>query len=152
MLNDFKQFVMKGNVVDLAVAVVVGAAFSAVVNGFVTDLLNPAISATFGKPDFSSIVFYVHRGKFEVGTFLNAAISFLLVTTAVYIFLVAPMNAVKRRMHRNQPPAPPTTKICPECISEVNVNAKRCAHCGVIFAELQPASAAPAAPTQSAHG
>lgn len=138
MLSDFKQFVLKGNVVDLAVAVVVGAAFTGVVNGFVTDLLNPALAAIVGKPDFSALVVYAHGGKIQLGLFLNAVLQFVLVAGAVYVALVMPMRLLERRMH---PPAPPQTKLCPECISEVNVLARRCAHCGVVFAEIKPTSA-----------
>jgi large conductance mechanosensitive channel len=128
MLRGFKQFLLRGNVVDLAVGVVIGAAFGAVVNSFVKDLLTPFISATVGKPNFSYLVLEVHGAKIAYGDFLNALISFLLVAGAVYFFVVLPVNAITSRA-KKEPPADPTSKKCPECLSEIPIDARKCAHC-----------------------
>ena len=129
MLSGFKKFLMRGNVVDLAVAVVMGGAFGAVVTALVKDLLTPIIAAAVGKPDFSGIVFTINGSKFPIGDFINAAVGFLLIALAVYIFVVAPMNALTARLNRGEAPPDPTTKKCPECLSEVPIAAKRCAFC-----------------------
>jgi large conductance mechanosensitive channel len=124
----FKQFLLRGNVVDLAVGVVVGAAFGAVVTAFTKDLLTPLIAAVAGKPDFAAIQFTINGSKFLVGDFINAVVSFLIVATAVYYMVVLPINALVSRS-RKEPPADPTTKKCPECLSEVPIQAKKCAFC-----------------------
>lgn len=129
MLKGFKQFLMRGNVVDLAVAVVIGGAFGAVVAALVKDLLTPLIAAIVGKPDFSAIQFTVNGSKFPIGDFINAIVSFLLVSAAIYFFVVAPMNMLIERRRRGEAPADPTTKKCPECLSEVPIAARRCAFC-----------------------
>jgi large conductance mechanosensitive channel len=129
MLDGFKKFILRGNVVDLAVGVVIGAAFGAVVTAFTKDLLTPLIAALVGKPDFSNIKFTIHNSNFPVGDFINATISFLLIASAVYFFVVVPLNALMARVHRGEAAAPPTTKPCPECLSDVPLAAKRCAHC-----------------------
>lgn len=129
MFKGFRQFIMRGNVIDLAVAVVIGAAFGAVVTAFVTNILNPLIAAIVGKPDFSAFSATINGGVISYGLFLNALISFLLIAAAVYFFMVAPMNAWKARQARGQAPADPTTKKCPECLSEIPIAAKRCAFC-----------------------
>jgi large conductance mechanosensitive channel len=129
MLGGFKQFILRGNVVDMAVGVVIGAAFAAVVSAFTKDLLTPLIAAVAGKPDFSAISFTIHNSKFLLGDFINAAISFLLVAAAVYYFVVTPVNLLVARMNRSAAPADPTTKKCPECLSEIPIDAHRCAHC-----------------------
>ena len=129
MLSGFKQFILRGNVVDLAVGVVIGAAFGAVVTSLTTDLLTPMIAAIVGKPDFSAVTFTAGTAVFKVGNFLNALVSFLLIASAVYFFVVTPINALMARMHRDAVPAAPTTKKCPECLSEIPIDAKRCAHC-----------------------
>jgi large conductance mechanosensitive channel len=129
MLKGFKQFIMRGNVMDLAVAVVIGAAFGAVVSSFVTNILNPLIAAIVGKPDFSAFTVTINGGIVSYGIFLNALISFLLIAAAVYFFMIAPMNAWKARQARGQAPPDPTTKKCPECLSEIPIAAKRCAFC-----------------------
>jgi large conductance mechanosensitive channel len=129
MLQGFKQFMLKGNVVDLAVAVVMGAAFGAVVTALVKDLLTPLISAIAGKPNFGDLKFTVGSSEFLYGDFFNALISFLLVGVAVYFFIVLPMNAMLARMKRPEAPAAATLKKCPECLSEIPVGARRCAHC-----------------------
>ena len=129
MLKGFKQFVLRGNVVDLAVAVVMGGAFGAVVTALVKDLLTPFIAALVGKPDFSAITFSVNGSNFLIGDFVNALISFLLVSAAIYYAVVVPVNAILARSRRGEAPADPTTKKCPECLSEVAIAARRCAFC-----------------------
>lgn len=134
MLQEFKQFIFKGNVVDLAVAVVIGAAFGAVVTAFTTDLLNPFIAALVGKPDFSAYSFVLNGSKIQYGLFLNALIAFVLIAAAVYFFVVAPMNALMKRMHGPVAAAPPVTKTCPECATDIPLAAKRCPHCTTALA------------------
>jgi len=129
MLSGFRQFILRGNVIDLAVAVVIGAAFGAVVAALVKDLLTPLIGALVGKPDFSALVFTVNGTPFLIGDFLNAVISFVLIAAAVYYAIVVPVNAINARRNRGQAPADPTTKKCPECLSEIPVAARRCAFC-----------------------
>ena len=127
-MNDFKQFVFRGNVVDLAVGVVVGVAFGTVVTAFVKDLITPLLAAIVGKPDFSAIQFTINGSVFGIGDFLNALLSFLLVAAAVFFFVVKPVNYLMARA-RKEPPADPTTMKCPECLSEIPVGARRCAFC-----------------------
>ncbi len=127
-MKGFKQFLLRGNVVDLAVGVVIGAAFGAAVSAFVKDLLTPLIAALVGKPDFSSLTFTVRGSKFLYGDFVNALVSFLIVALVVYYFVVLPVNALVSRAHR-EPPPDPTTRKCPECLSEIPLGARRCAHC-----------------------
>ena len=129
MLQGFKQFILRGNVLDLAVAVVIGAAFGAVITAFVTNIITPLIAAIFGKPDFSALTLTVNGAVISYGVFLNALIAFLLIAAAVYFFMVAPMNAWKARAARNAAPADPTSKKCSECLSEIPVGARRCAFC-----------------------
>lgn len=132
MLRGFRDFVLRGNVLDLAVAVVIGGAFGAVVTALVKDLLTPLIGAIVGKPDFSALVVTINGSQFLIGDFLNAVISFLLISLAVYLFVVAPMNALVARRRRGEPPADPTTKKCPECLSEIPIAARRCAYCTAV--------------------
>ena len=129
MLKGFKQFMVRGNVIDLAVAVVIGAAFGAVITSFVTNILTPLIAATVGKPDFSYLVAEVNGSKVTYGLFLNALISFILIAAAVYFFMVAPINAWNERRRRGEAPADPTTKKCPECVSEIAIAARRSVVC-----------------------
>jgi len=129
MLKGFKQFLLRGNVIDLAVAVVIGVAFGAVVAALVKDLITPLIAAIVGKPDFSAIKFTVNGSLFLIGDFINAVVSFLLVASAVYFFVVVPVNAVMSRVRRGQAPPDPTTKQCPECLSTIPIQARRCAFC-----------------------
>ncbi len=128
-MKGFKAFLLRGNVLDLAVAVVMGAAFGAVVTALVKDLITPIIAAVVGKPDFSNIVFTVNGSKFPIGDFINAVVSFLLVGTAVYFFVVLPVNTIMERMKRGEPALDATTKSCPECLSTVPMGARRCAFC-----------------------
>jgi len=129
MLDGFKKFILRGNVVDMAVGVVIGAAFGGVVAALTKDLLTPLIAALVGKPDFSSISFTVNGSLFPVGDFINAGISFLLIAASIYFFVVTPVNALVARMNRGEKPPDPTTKKCPECLSEIPIDARRCSHC-----------------------
>ena len=115
-MKGFRQFLMRGNVIDLAVAVVIGAAFGAVVTALVKDLITPLIAAIVGKPDFSAIQFEVNGSKFLIRDFVNALVSFLLIAAAVYIFVILPVNALMSRLRRGEAPADPTTKNCPGMI------------------------------------
>lgn len=133
-MKGFRQFIMRGNVIDLAVAVVIGAAFGAVVTALVADLITPLIAAIVGKPDFSAIMFTVNGSKFKIGEFINAVVSFLLVSAAIYFLIIVPMNAISARLKRGQVPADPTTKVCPECVSEVPILARRCKFCTAAIA------------------
>lgn len=128
MLNDFKQFLMRGNVVDLAIAVVIGAAFGAVVAALVADLITPLIAAIFGKPDFSGLDFTINHSTFRYGDFINKVISFVTVAAAVFFLVVQPVNMLMQRM-KKEPPADPTTTRCPECLSDIPIDARRCAFC-----------------------
>lgn len=128
MLKGFGQFIMRGNVVDLAVAVVIGAAFGAVVTALVKDLITPLIAAIAGKPDFSTIAFEINNSKFMIGDFLNAIVSFILIAAAIYFFVVAPLNAMTKRFGPKAD-ASPAIKECPECISDIPAAAKRCKYC-----------------------
>jgi large conductance mechanosensitive channel len=129
MLKGFKTFLLRGNVIDLAVAVVIGGAFGAVVTALVKDLITPLIAAVVGKPDFSAIKFTVNGSLFPIGDFINAAVAFVLVAAAIYFFVVAPVNAIMARARRGQAPPDPTTKQCPECLSTIPIQARRCAFC-----------------------
>lgn len=129
MLRGFKQFIMRGNVLDLAVAVVIGAAFGAVVTALVKDLITPLIAALVGKPNFASLGFTINGSHFPVGDFINALVSFLLVSAAVYFLVVLPVNTLLARMRRGEASPDPTTKKCPECLSEIPIAARRCAFC-----------------------
>jgi len=129
MLKGFRQFMMRGNVVDLAVAVVMGAAFNGVITALVKDLITPAVAAIFGQRDFSSLTFEVNGSKFLFGDLVNAMLSFLLMGATIYFLVVVPVNAITARLHRGGRPSDPTTKKCPECLSEVPIAARRCAHC-----------------------
>lgn len=129
MFSGFRQFLLRGNVIDLAVAVVIGGAFGTVVAALVKDLLTPLIAAIFGAPDFSALTFTVNGSRFLIGDFVNALISFVLVAAAVYYVVVIPVNAITERRNRGLAPPDPTTKKCPECLSEVPIAARRCAFC-----------------------
>jgi large conductance mechanosensitive channel len=130
-MSGFKEFLLRGNVIDMAVGIVVGAAFGTVVSAFVKDLLTPFIAAVVRKPDFSNIAFTLNSSKFMIGDFINQLISFLIVAAAVYFAVVLPVNKLISRL---RPPPAPTTKSCPECLSEIPIAAKRCAHCTATLA------------------
>jgi large conductance mechanosensitive channel len=127
-MNGFKAFLLRGNVVDLAVGVVIGIAFGAVITAFVKDLVTPLIAALFGKPDFSSLSFTINNSKFLYGDFINAILAFVIIGAVLYFFVVIPYTAMVARSHK-EPPADPTTKKCPECLSEIPIDARRCAFC-----------------------
>jgi len=129
MLKGFRDFILRGNVVDLAVAVVIGAAFGAIINSLVSDIINPLMAAIVQKPDFSYLVLDVHGGKIKYGNFLNALIQFLLVAAAIYFFVVLPLGKLLDRF-KPVPPAPPALRPCPECLSDIPAAAHRCSHCG----------------------
>lgn len=131
MLKEFKQFLLRGNVVDLAVGVVIGAAFGSVVTALVSDILTPFISAVAKVPDFGGLAFTLRGSKFAYGHFLNVLISFILVAAAIFFFVVKPMNLLISRSH-HEPPPDPTTKKCPECMSEIPIAARRCAQCAQV--------------------
>jgi large conductance mechanosensitive channel len=127
VLKDFKAFLLRGNVVDLAVAVVIGAAFGAVVASFVSNLLTPVIAIP-GTTDFSALRFKVGGGEFRYGQFLNDLLAFVLIAAAVFFFVVKPINALMAR-HKTEPEVESTTKDCPECLSSIPAAARRCAFC-----------------------
>jgi len=127
-LKGFRTFLLRGNVVDLAVGVVIGIAFGVVITAFVKDLVTPLIAAIGGKPDFASLSFTINNSKFLYGDFINALLGFALIAAVIYYFVVLPINALVARS-RKEPPADPTTKKCTECLSEIPIGAKRCAFC-----------------------
>ncbi len=129
MLKGFRDFILRGNVVDLAVAVILGAAFNSIVTSLVGDVLNPLIAATIGKPDFSGVMLHVGGGVIKVGNFLNATVSFLIVASVVYFAIVLPMNTMMACLKKPDAPAEATTKTCSECLSQIPQAARRCAHC-----------------------
>jgi large conductance mechanosensitive channel len=133
-MRGFRAFLLRGNVVDLAVGVVIGVAFGTVIAAFVKDLVTPLIAAFGGQPDFSALYFTINKSKFLYGDFVNAILAFLIVAAVIYFLVVMPYTALIERSRR-EPPADPTTKKCPECQSEIPISAKRCAFC----AQPQPA-------------
>lgn len=128
MLKGFRDFILRGNVVDLAVAVVIGAAFTHVINSLVSDIINPLISATVHQPNFSYLVLQVNGGKITYGNFINAIIQFLIIAAAIYFFMVVPVQKLLKRF-QPQKAEPPQTKPCPQCLSDIPIAATRCAHC-----------------------
>lgn len=126
ILVGFKEFIARGNVLDLAVGFVMGAAFTVLVESLVTDLLTPVVAAIFGQPDFSALSFTINGSRFRYGSFLNAVIAFFSVAVAIYFFVVAPMNALKARREAD---AEATVKECPHCLSEIPAKATRCPQC-----------------------
>jgi large conductance mechanosensitive channel len=127
-MKGFKTFLLRGNVVDLAVGVVIGIAFGAVITAFVKDLVTPLIAALFGKPDFSSLSFTINNSRFLYGDFINAILAFVIIGAVLYFFVVLPYTALVARSHK-EPPSDPTTKKCTECLSEIPIDARRCAFC-----------------------
>ena len=128
MLRDFKTFLLRGNVVDLAVAVVVGAALLAVVEALVADIFTPLIAAIFGQPDFSALDFTINKSRFTYGHLINAVIAFVIIASVVFFFIVTPVNALIERSRR-EPTPDPTTRKCPECMGEIPIGARRCMYC-----------------------
>ena len=133
MLKGFRDFILRGNVVDLAIAVVIGTAFTGIVNALVADIINPLVAAIVSKPDFSFLVLHVHGGVLKYGDFLNALISFLIIAATVYFLVVLPVNTLMAKF-RHPVVAPPSTKPCPECLSDIPIGAKRCSHCTQLVA------------------
>jgi len=132
-MGDFKRFLLRGNVVDLAVAVVIGAAFGAVVTAMVEDVITPLIGSLGGQPDFSALTLTVNGSVIKYGHFLNAVISFVILAAVIFFFVVKPINMLLTRARRT-PPADPTTKKCSECISEIPIEARRCSFCTQLVA------------------
>jgi large conductance mechanosensitive channel len=139
LVQDFKQFLLRGNVIDLAVAVVLGVAFAAVVTSLVEDLLTPLIAAIFGQPDFSALTFTINESTFRYCEFINALISFITIAAALFFFVVIPVNSLVSRARR-EPTPDPTTQKCPECLSEIPIDARRCAFCASPVAVSELAS------------
>ena len=133
MMKEFRAFLLRGNLVDMAVGIVIGLAFGAVVTAFVADLITPLIAAIFGKSDFSALTFTINSSHFLYGSFLNSLISFVTIAFAVFFFVVKPYNAIMAR-RRTEGPEDPTTRACPECLSLIPVEATRCAFCTVELA------------------
>ena len=127
-MKDFKAFLLRGNLVDMAVGIVIGIAFGAVITAFVADLVTPLIAAIFGKPSFPSLTFTINNSQFDYGAFLNALLSFVLVAIVLFFLVIKPVNMLVARSRR-EPPADPTTRNCPECLSEIPLAARRCAFC-----------------------
>ena len=128
VVKDFKAFLLRGNLVDLAVAVVIGVAFAALVSALVADLITPIIAAIGGSHDFSNLTFTIHHSTFKYGDFLNALISFVVIAAAIFFLVVKPVNALMAR-RKTEPPVDATTRPCPECLSEIPIAARRCAFC-----------------------
>jgi large conductance mechanosensitive channel len=128
MLKGFRDFILRGNVMDLAVAVIIGTAFTAIVTAFTANVINPLLGAIFGKPNFDYLVAHVHGGEIKYGTFLTAVINFLLIAAVVYFILVLPTQYLLKKFN---PPAaePPATKACPQCLGDIPVAATRCKYC-----------------------
>jgi large conductance mechanosensitive channel len=128
MIKEFREFILRGNVVDLAVAVVIGAAFGAVVAAFVADIVTPLIAAIGGQPDFSRLKFTINKSTFLYGHFINAIISFLIIAAVIFFFVVRPLNALMARL-KPEPAVDRVVRPCPECLSDIPEEARRCAFC-----------------------
>ena len=134
-MQGFKQFIMRGNAVDLAVGVVIGASFSTIVNSLVSGMITPLIGALVKAPDFSQLAFTLNSSRFMYGSVINAIVSFLIVSTTIYFFVVLPINKLKDRITRSEPTPEPTTKTCPECQSEIPLSAKKCKFCTSVLSD-----------------
>lgn len=132
-IQGFKQFILKGNAVDLAVGIIIGASFTAVVNALVKDIITPFIAALGGQPDFSKIAFTINNSKFLVGDFINVLIAFFINAAVIYFLIVTPMNNFMERVQKDKKTIDPTTKKCPECLSEIPKEATRCAFCTAVL-------------------
>jgi len=137
MLKDFKAFVLRGNVVDLAVGVAIGAAFTAVVTSFTQNLLTPILAIPGGQVSFADLTFTIRGSQFRYGAFINSIVSFLLIAAALFFLVVRPINTLMAR-RKVEPPAESTTRDCPECLSSIPVQARRCAFCATQIAPAQP--------------
>lgn len=127
-MRDFREFLLRGNLVDMAVGIVIGLAFAAVVTALVADLITPIIAAIGGQPNFSGLTFTINKSHFLYGAFINAVISFVVIAAAVFFLVVKPVNALMAR-RKTEPPVDATTRACPECLSEIPIAARRCAFC-----------------------
>jgi large conductance mechanosensitive channel len=127
-VRDFREFLLRDNLVDMAVGIVIGVAFAAVVTALVADIITPIIAAIGGQPDFSGLSFTIHKSHFLYGAFINALISFVVIAAAVFFLVVKPVNALMAR-RKTEPPVDATTRACPECLSEIPIAARRCAFC-----------------------
>jgi large conductance mechanosensitive channel len=145
-MGGFRKFLFRGNLIDLAVAVVIGVAFNAVIQALIADIITPLIAAIAGKPNFGALVFTVHHSKFSYGLFLNALVSFVTIAAVVYYVLVSPMNRVMSLTQKKQEA---TTRSCPECLSDIPLAARRCMYC---TAQVPPATAAAMPPAPEARG
>ena len=132
-MKGFRDFISRGNLIDLAVAVVIGTAFTAVVTAIVADLITPLVAAIAGKPDFSKLTFTIHKSHFLYGSFINAVITFLIIAATVFFFVVKPLNMLMER-RRTEPDVESETKTCPECLSNIPTGARRCAFCTAVIA------------------
>jgi large conductance mechanosensitive channel len=138
-MSGFRKFLMRGNLVDLAVAVVIGLAFAAIVTALVADLITPLIAAIGGKPDFSKLTFTVNHSKFLYGSFINALVSFLIIAAVIYFVVVLPINRIMALTTKNEAA---TTKECPECLSTIPIDARRCMYCTAVLVQQTAAPAA----------
>ena len=129
MLKGFRDFILRGNVMDLAVAVIIGGAFTAIVNALTKNIINPLLGAIIGKPNFDYLVLHVHGGEIEYGSFLTAIVNFLLIAGVVYFFLVLPTQYILKKFNPPAAEPPPTTKPCPQCLSDIPLAAMRCKFC-----------------------
>ena len=127
MIKGFRDFILRGNVMDLAVAVIIGVAFTAIITALTTNIINPLLGALVGKPNFDYLVGHVHGGEIKYGTFFTAVINFVLIAAVVYFLLVLPSQYLMRRYHPTA--APPATKVCPQCLGDIPVAANRCKFC-----------------------
>jgi large conductance mechanosensitive channel len=128
MLKGFRDFILRGNVMDLAVAVIIGAAFTAIVTALTTSIINPLLGAIIGKPNFDYLVFHLHGGEIKYGTFITALINFILIAAVVYFFLVIPTQYLLKKFYPPKP-VPPATKPCPQCLGDIPLAATRCKFC-----------------------
>jgi large conductance mechanosensitive channel len=138
-IDEFRAFILRGNVIDLAVAVVIGAAFTAIINSLVADLITPFIAAIFGKPDFSGLFFTINGSVFRYGAFINTLISFLIIAAVLFFLVIKPVNALMARMGRGAEAETPSRE-CPYCMSSIPVTATKCAYC---TSEVAPAPPPP---------
>ena len=130
-MSEFKAFLLRGNLVDTAVGIVIGLAFAAVITAFVGDLITPLIAAIGGKPDFGGLSFTINKSHFLYGAFLNALITFVVIAAVLFYFVIKPVNALMAR-RKTEPPVAETTRQCPECLSEIPIAAHRCAFCTAV--------------------
>jgi large conductance mechanosensitive channel len=128
MLKGFRDFILRGNVVDLAVGIMIGAAFNSLVTALVKDLMTPFVAAIFKQPNFATLTFTINGSQFNYGDFINNVISFLILALTIYFFVVLPINRLTARLHKGPAPAA-TTQPCPECLSNIPIGAKRCMYC-----------------------